>query len=144
VPVSVPCRLGPCLFISETPLQVVFHSRFLLVWVFCFLTLEIYTIVLRIVLEYIMITRKIHGKLCDKQKSVMSFYKSFASRLACATCARRWARSEFCAPCAPFFVPCVFWIGGATPVCESAIGVTSDEKPGMRMLWLRSVSICVS
>jgi hypothetical protein len=70
----------------------------------------------------------------------IGFYMSLASRLACATCANRCARSVFCPPWAPFLALCAVWEVGVTPACESAIGGMSDANPGIRMLWLRSVS----
>jgi hypothetical protein len=44
-------------------------------------------------------------------------------------------------PWAPFFPLCVFWVVGTVPACDSAMGVMSDAKPGIRILWLRSVSV---
>jgi len=88
----------------------------------------------------------IHVKYSESNGTMrkISFYMSFASRLACATCANRCARSVFCAPCAPFLALCAVWEVGVTPACESAIGGMSDANPGIRMLWLRSRWSCKS
>jgi hypothetical protein len=94
--------------------------------IFCLLIMSINTV-------YTCSTYKILGKQCGSGRWAMEFYISLASRLACATCARRCARSEFCVPWEPFFVPCALWVGAA-PAWESAIGVMSDAKPGIRML----------
>jgi len=149
LPASVPFSRVRAAFNPETQLYVDFNSRFLRIFVFrrwklhgcadtyiplsllaldlLFIQIESWSII------HYLITRKIHESNAITER-VTGFYINLASRLACATCARRWARSEFCAPWAPFFEPWVLWIGGATPVCESAIGVISDAKPGMRML----------
>ena len=65
----------------------------------------------------------------------MGFYISLASRLACV------ARSEFCVAWAPFFVLCALWAAGAAPAWESTIGIISDAKPEMRILWLCVASV---
>ena len=80
-------------------------------------------------------TNVIHAKSSERNVTMNNgFYMSLASRLACATCARRCARIEFCVPCAPFFVLCVVWVVGAAPAWDSAMGVMSDAKPGIRIL----------
>jgi len=67
-------------------------------------------------LEPMIIQNVIHVKSSERNVTMNNgFYMSLASRLACATCARRCARIEFCVPCAPFFVLCVVWLVGAAP-----------------------------
>jgi len=80
-------------------------------------------------------TYVIHVKYSESDATMNDgFYMSLASRLACATWARRCARSEFCVPWAPFFALCAFWVVGAVPACDSRMGVMSDAKPGIRIL----------
>lgn len=70
-------------------------------------------------------------------------HSNFPSRLACCTCASRWLLSVAEVPCADFLAV-VVGAGGATLDWESDIRVSSEAKPGMRMLWLRSRCNCRS
>ena len=67
-------------------------------------------------------------------------YISLASLFACATWASRWLRNVICVPCWPpdFLVLVVAGTAGATEDWERDSRVSSDAKPGIRILWFRS------